>query len=149
MQKLRFAGLLTLVVVCSYGQDSTKLINRWKLTKYDLLDNVKSSQAYLMADDESVKKFDEQIKLILDSVYYDFRADKVLIYVDIKNNKPTTRIAKWSLNKDEISIIDESNKIYSRQAKVIKLTDNEFIISPIIDGNVGDSKMVFKAQKNL
>ena len=121
------------------------LINKWKLIKMDAMDKIRSSPMYLIADDETAKKFDEQAKLILDSVYYDFRKDNFLIYVDLENNKPIRRRAKWSLDKDVLSI-NEIDRIYSRRAKIIKLTDKELIISPIVDGEIMDSKMIFKAQ---
>lgn len=148
MKKIIELVIFVLVVSNLFGQDSTQLINKWKLTKYEAFEKAKNSPAYFLSDEEAIKKYNATVKFLLDSVYYDFQSDKTLIYVDLENNKPIKRRAKWSLRKDELLIV-ELERPYSRKAKIIRLTDKELIFSPIIDGEVGDSPMIFTAKSSL
>ncbi len=142
MNKLILLKTLVIVGFNLFGQDSVKLVNKWKLIKYEAFEKVKNSPAYFLADDENVKKYHETVKLLLDSVWYDFKSDNTLVYVDLENGKAVRRPAKWSLDDDVLSIV-ELNRPYSRKAKVLKLTAHELVLSPIIDGIAGDAPMTF------
>jgi hypothetical protein len=75
MERILTIGLLLLTGNNLLGQDQSSLIRKWKLVKYDAFEIVKKSEAYVFGTDEDIQKYDETVKLLLDSVTYDFRSD--------------------------------------------------------------------------
>jgi hypothetical protein len=83
------------------------------------------------------------VKLLLDSTLYEFRQNGTMIYTDMENQNLVKREAWWKI-KDGILFINELKRPYKREAKIVSLTPTLLIITPIIDGKAGDSKMTFK-----
>jgi hypothetical protein len=146
VKRIIIVGLLIFIVGNLVGQDSTNLIGTWKMVKYDAFDKVKNSPAYLLGTDEEIQKYDNIVRLLLDSTTYDFRPDGIMVYTDMENQKLVNREARWTV-EDSILFISELKRPYKREAKIISLTSSMLIMTPIIDGKVGDSKMTFTTNK--
>ena len=134
--------ILVLFAGTATGQDSLRIISKWKLISYDAFEKVKTSPGYMLSTEEERQLVDKTSKLLLDSVQYEFKQDGLLVYKDLENLAIVERTAYWML-KGDILFINELKRPYSRQAKIIELSEHKLIITPIINGQVGDSKMIF------
>jgi hypothetical protein len=143
MKRILIAGLFVFIVSNLVGQDSVNLIGIWKMEKYDAFDKVKNTPAYLSGTGEEIQRYDDIVRLLLDSTIYDFRPDGTMVYTDMENQKLVKREAWWTI-KDSILYINELKRPYKREAKIVSLTSSLLIMTPIIDGKAGDSKMTFK-----
>jgi hypothetical protein len=143
MGRILIIWLLLLTSNNLLGQDQSSLIRKWKLVKYDAFEIVKKSEAYIFGTDEEIQKYDETVKLLLDSVTYDFRSDGLMVYTDMENQKLIKREANWTV-ADSILFISEIKRPFKREAKIISLTSSTLIISPVIEGKVSESKMTFR-----
>lgn len=127
--------------------NSQFLAKTWKLKSYDAIEKIKFSTAYTNGSAEMKKVFDKMAKLVLDSTRYDFKANGTLVYTDIELTnlevKVLRRNARWSIKGDTLTI-EETERDYQRKAKIIKLTANQLVIIPIINGQDGSSQMVFE-----
>lgn len=113
------------------------------MEKYDAFDKVKNSPAYLLGTDEEIQRYDDMVRLLLDSTIYDFRPDGTMVYTDMENQKLLKREAWWMI-KDSVLYINELKRPYKREAKIVSLTSSLLIMIPILDGKAGDSKMTFR-----
>lgn len=145
MKRILIAGLLVFIVSNLIGQDSVNLIGKWKLEMYSAFDQVKHTPAYILGTDEEIQRYDDIVRLLLDSTIYDFRLDGTMVYTDMENQKLVKREAWWTV-KDSILYINEFKRPYKREAKIVSLTPSLLIMTPIIDGKAGDSKMTFKTK---
>lgn len=142
MTKFWIATSFILIGIGFVEQTNFNLVGKWKLVKYDAFDKVRQSPAYLLGTDEEIRQYDIQVRLLLDSTTYDFQNDGTLIYSDLENQKLVKRRATWTI-QDSTLLITEINRPFNREAKIILLTPEKLILSPIIAGTIGDSKMIF------
>jgi hypothetical protein len=143
MKRILLAGVLVFISSILAAQDSVTIIGRWKLEKYDAFEKAKKTPAYLLGTEDEIQKYDDMVKLLLDSTLYEFRQNGTMIYTDMENQNLVKREAWWKI-KDGILFINELKRPYKREAKIVSLTPTLLIITPIIDGKAGDSKMTFK-----
>lgn len=142
MNKFIIATLFLFVGLALVAQDKFNLTGKWKLVKYDAFDKVKQSPAYLLGTEEEIQQYDNLVKLLLDSTTYDFRNNGTLLYSDVENQKLVKREARWII-QDSTLFITEINRPFKREAKILSLTPTQLIMSPIVQGAVGDSRMIF------
>lgn len=106
-------------------------------------DKVRNSPAYLFGTDEEIRRYDDIVRVLLDGTIYDLRPDGLMIYTDMENRKLVKREARWAV-KDGILYINELNRPFKREAKIILLTPSSLVMVPIIDGEAADSQMTFR-----
>jgi hypothetical protein len=137
---MNFLSLLQALFLIAYMQNIS-LIGTWKIESYDAIDKIRQSPTYITGDAYSREMIERQIDEILSKGEYIFSND-TLRYTDLQNNKLVYRKAIWKIEGDILKII-EIDRPYEREAYVHNLNADTLIISPIIDGIVGDSKIVF------
>lgn len=139
------SSLLFFITLIFIQTTSDSIIGNWKIVSYDAIDKIKTSPAYLYGAAEVRQLIDEQFETILKSGAYNFKKDTVY-YSDLQEQALVTRSALWSLNED-ILYFKEIDRPYERQAYVHHISQDSLVISPIINGTVGSSKIIFKKIK--
>ena len=120
---------------------NTSIYGIWKIRSYDVIDKIKQSPAYLFGDENGRKILDRQFEEVLSRGEYIFGND-TLWYTDIQNNKLIQRRAFWKIDGNNLQII-EIDRRFDREAYIHKLNADTLIISPIIEGDLGKSKILF------
>ena len=145
-KQIIFIGLMSALCQLGFAQINPQhLAKTWKLKSYDVIEKIKFLDAYRQGSAEMKKRFDQIAQLVLDSTQYDFKPNGTLVYTDVDqaNVKIIRRKARWTV-KEDILLIEETERAYKRKAKIKKLTTNQLILIPIINEKVGSSKMIFE-----
>ena len=147
-KQITTAFLIVVLSQMGFAQLNSRFLPKvWKLKSYDAIEKIKFSGAYTNGSEEMKKVFDKMAKLVLDSTRYDFKANGALVYTDIELSNLEVKIikrnARWSI-KSNVLLIEETERNYKRKAKIIKLTADQLVIIPIINGQDGSSQMVFE-----
>ncbi|WP_026967923.1 hypothetical protein [Algoriphagus terrigena] len=119
-----------------------RLIGRWKLISYDAIDVIRLSDGYQLADEYSRNMLEDSFEMTFDSTYYEFGAD-TLKYSSVESDNVVHRRAIWKLIDDTL-MIKEIDRIYFRKALLRRVSDEELVISPIINDVAGENEMIFK-----
>ncbi len=118
----------------------------WKLRSYDAIDNIKNSPAYLFGDEKAVEMIDQQFETILAKGEYNFGAD-TLNYTDLEGTVLVYRRALWKIDGYYLKI-KEIDRDYEREAYIRILKPDSLVLSPVIDGEVVESEMVFTRERD-
>lgn len=124
-----------------FSQEKELLLGNWKLQSYEAIEKIRSSPGYYFGDSTSRAQIEKVFKRTLDSTYYEFKKD-TLIYTSIEGLEAVIRTALWELSGNTISI-KETERNFERQAHLILVNKDTLIITPIIEGKIGSSKMLF------
>lgn len=142
MKQIFISLILIMLISKVNGQDSLTIISKWKLASYEAFEKVRKSEGYLFGTEEQRQLVDKTSKLLLDSVQYEFKSNGLMVYKDVENLAVIERTAYWKIQGD-ILFIDEVKRPYNRQAKILTLNERILVITPIINGLPGESKMIF------
>ena len=138
---LQYALFVLASLAIAFTQPSEQIIGKWKLTSYGAISKIRSSPAYIMGDETAREMIEKQFKAILENGHYSF-AEDTLIYTDLNRDKIVNRRATWLLSGDTL-VMNEIDRPYMRMAYVRLLNADSLIMNPIIEGEIGDSDMVF------
>ncbi|MCB0496276.1 MAG: hypothetical protein KDC79_09080 [Cyclobacteriaceae bacterium] len=140
---MKYLIILPLVFLYSIGfsQERELLVGSWKLKSYDAIAKIRLSPGYVFGDSVSVAQIENQFKKTLDSTTYIFGKDS-LTYASLEGSNIVNRQALWELKENTICI-KETERNYLREAHLFMVNKDSLIIAPIVDGQIGSSKMLF------
>lgn len=141
MKTILFALIILTTFVSGADLEGT-----WKLQSYSTIDQIKKSPAYLSADDVTRGAMDAQFDTMLENGQYSFGPGDTLHYTDIQGTMMVTRRALYAFSNDTL-YIKEIDRAFEREAFVHQLSADSLVISPIVQGKVGNGKMVFTRAK--
>lgn len=125
--------------------DEQKILGDWDLRHYDAIQKIKSSPRYQLGDPKARNAMDRQFEEMMKNGRYSFVKD-TLDYTDMEGTQIRYRVALWRM-KDQILYITEIDRPFSRRAFIHHLSSDSLVMSPIIDNAVGDSKMIFRKNR--
>ena len=125
-----------------------EIIGSWKLKSFDTIDFIRSSPEYAQGSQATREEIDGMVDLMLENTYYHFLDSENLVYTDLKGDEMIERKAVYKINDEDDLTMKEIERPFARQAKIIELTDDVLIISPVVNNKVGAGKMVFDRVKN-
>jgi hypothetical protein len=134
--------VLIILLLASIHQDTTDYLKgEWTLQSYDVIDKIRSSPAYLYGDSNARQAIEKSFQEILTKGKYNFTTD-TLYYTDLDGGTIIYRNARWHVN-GQVLYIDEIRRPFKREAFIHYISRDSLVLSPIINGQTGTSKMTF------
>ncbi|MEO1652724.1 MAG: hypothetical protein AAFU64_04190 [Bacteroidota bacterium] len=133
--------LISALVIFLTPVSEDPLIGKWKLKSNTMIAQIKNSPAFLDAEPDMQARMNKIFNTFLKEGEYHFKKD-TLVYTDLMGTSIVRRRATWKRD-DKIIQIKEIDRPLEREAQIVYLNGDSLVISPIIQGVIGKSKISF------
>ncbi|GGF22730.1 hypothetical protein GCM10011339_08480 [Echinicola rosea] len=134
----------TVMVANCQDLDTSMLVGKWKMSSYDVIDNVRLSDHYRSASPQVRERMDRKIARYIDNTFYHFTSQDSVFYTDLSEGTVVQKSASYILQDNGILVIKSEEGKKEKKAKVKDLTIDHLVMSPIGDDGKAKGEMILK-----